>query len=220
MKRVKGILLMAGQGERFGDPIPKQFHLLNGKPLYQWTLERLENSKLFDEIILVCPPENVKEVQSATTNTVIPGGSTRQESSYLGLIAAAGADIVLIHDAVRPSVSERILRENIEKALLHRAVDTCIPSTDTIVYSPTGTTIETIPCRREYLRGQTPQTFSYNLILEAHRKTKTTNATDDCQLVLELKKKIYIVKGEEENGKITSLRDFQLLAAASELPKI
>ena len=145
---------------------------------------------------------------------VIPGGCTRQESSHAGLRAfQSPPDIVLIHDAVRPFVSIRILQNNIEKAILNGAVDTCIPSTDTLIFAPDQQTIQAIPKRSDYLRGQTPQTFQYPLILKAHEhalRQKITNATDDCQLILTLGLPVNITRGSEKNFKITSELDLHL----------
>lgn len=213
MKGVKSIILMAGRGERFGDPLPKQFHPLASIPVYLWTLERLVKSNLFEEIFLIVPPEMVEEVQEIVgpTHQVIAGGETRQASSYAGLLACGPeTEIVLIHDAVRPFVSEQILKENIDLARTFGAVDTCIPCADTLVCSPSGETIHSIPKRSDYLRGQTPQTFSYPLILDAHKKTSHIAATDDCQLVLELGHPVHIVTGCPENLKITTKIDLLL----------
>lgn len=220
MKEVKGILLMAGSGERFGADLPKQFHEIAGKKVYLWTLERFVESQLFEEIFLVCPPERVDEVQEEVGPAirVVAGGTTRQESSYLGLLACGEeTEIVVIHDGVRPFVSQEILEANIKGAKLHGAVDTCIPSSDTLVYAPNEKEISAIPHRSEYFRGQTPQSFSYPLILKAHKETRKENATDDCSLVLELDESVYIVAGEEENLKITSPID---LLIAEEIIKL
>lgn len=204
MKGVKAILLMGGEGKRFGGA--KQFELLCGKPLYQWTLERLKSSSLFEEILLVCPAQHASKISEA-----IPGGATRQASSLAGLKAlSSDTEIVVIHDGVRPFVTERILKENILAARAYGAVDTCIPSTDTLVYAPTGSKIDAIPERSAYLRGQTPQSFSYPLILEAHEKTSQTNASDDCQLVLEMGHPVHIVMGEPSNLKVTTPFDLKL----------
>lgn len=213
MNMIKGILLMAGQGERFKSSTPKQFLPLSGKKVYQWTLDRFVSSQLFDEILLVCSPEMVETVQNEVGEgiRVIAGGSTRQESSYRALLACGPAtDIVVIHDAVRPFVTHKILKENIDSALRFQAVDTCIPSADTLVYAPEGVRIKAIPPRSDYLRGQTPQSFSYPLILEAHEKSAKQNATDDCQLVLDLGKEVYVVRGDETNFKITTPLDLYL----------
>ncbi len=214
---------MAGRAERFHDPIPKQFHLLQGKKIYLWTLEQFTSSQLFEEVILVTSSDRVEEIQNEVGDTarVIPGGRTRQESSYRGLIACnPSTEIVVIHDGVRPFVSKRILEENIEGARAHGAVDTCIPSADTLVHAPNKKKISSIPLRSEYLRGQTPQSFSYPLILQAHEKTQMTHATDDCQLMLEMGKEVYIVEGEEENLKITTRQDLLLAEAKLSLTSV
>lgn len=212
---------MAGHGTRFGQEIAKQFQLLAGKKVYLWTLEAFSSSNLFDEIILVVPSDLIEQVKSevASSIRVVSGGQTRQESSYKGLIACGSdTEIAVIHDGVRPFVSKRILKENIDSARRFGAANTCIPTADTLVHAPTGTTIASIPTRFEYLRGQTPQSFSYPLILEAHQKTSMTHATDDCQLVLEMNKAVYIVKGEEENLKITTPFDLILAEARLDRP--
>lgn len=212
MKGVKGILLMAGAGLRFEDPIPKQFHLLHGKKIYLWTLQVFLDSYLFEEIILATSQEKCEEVkQEVGANArVIPGGKTRQESSHLALKACGqGTEIVVIHDSVRPFVTEKILKQNIAGAQKFGAVDTCIPMTDTLVHAPDHKKIHTIPSRSEYYQGQTPQSFSYPLILEAHEKTKIRGATDDCQLVLDQGKAVHLVEGAKENFKITSQFDLK-----------
>ncbi len=210
MKGVKGILLMAGQGKRFSAADPKQFHFLAGEKIYLRTLDRFATSELFEEIILVCDPEFITQVQAEVSfaHRVIAGGATRQESSYKGLLAC-GPDthIVVIHDAVRPFVSHRILEENVRRAKEFAAVDTCIPTHDTLVHTKDGKTIAEIPPRAEFMRGQTPQSFSFPLILKAHQQTKRTNATDDCCLVLDQGHPVHIVLGEEHNMKITTQYD-------------
>lgn len=206
-KRIGAILLMAGEGQRFGSSVPKQFLELNHKKVYAHALDTMEAVGLFDEILLVCHPDWMDLPHS----NLICGGKTRQESSFLGLKGfKVKPDIVLIHDAARPFVSERILRENVEMAIHFGAVDTCIASADTLVHAPNGKEIAQIPNRKEYLRGQTPQTFRYDWIYEAHEKAGQDgidNVSDDCQLVLRMDKKIHIVLGEEKNMKITSELD-------------
>ncbi len=209
--RIGAILLMGGIGARCGGDVPKQFLMLGGKQLYCHALDTLAASVLFDEILLVCHPDWM----DLPHERMIEGGKTRQESSYLGLHGFKNwPDIVLIHDAVRPFVTESILKENIEGAIRFGAVDTCIPSTDTLVYAPDRRTIASIPRRQELLRGQTPQTFRMDWILEGHEKALEDgidNASDDCQLVLRLGKPVHIVLGTEKNFKITS--EFDLMIA-------
>lgn len=198
---ISAILLLAGRGERFGSELPKQFHLLNGRYLFEYALESLQRSVLFDEIVLVAPKGSSLSLGGVT---ITAGGSTRQESSYRGLLACSPkTEIVLIHDGVRPFLSQKIIYDNIEAAKVHGAVDTCIASADTIVKSKEGEMIDEIPPRKEYFRGQTPQTFRYPLIVKAHQSSKRINSTDDCSLVLDLGHPVHIVEGSEENIKIT-----------------
>jgi len=212
---ITAILLMGGEGKRLQSTTPKQLHRLSGKKIYLHTLERFVQTQLFQEILLVCHESCLEEVKKETQGVrVVLGGATRQESSYLGLLACdPRTTFVVIHDAVRPFVSETIVRANVEKVQRFHAVDTCIPSADTIVHSKEGSAITSIPKRSEYLRGQTPQSFSYPLILEAHqhaRKQRIFDASDDCSLVLNLGKSVHIVEGEEHNIKITTELDLFL----------
>jgi ribitol-5-phosphate 2-dehydrogenase (NADP+) / D-ribitol-5-phosphate cytidylyltransferase len=207
------IILMAGEGRRLGHPVPKQFLPLGSKKVYQHTLETFLDSRLFQQIVLVCHPDWTEAVKNEVPAliTVVPGGPTRQASSLLGLQACdPGTHFVVIHDAVRPFVSKEILERNIAAVRESKAVDTCIPTADTIVHAKESKFITSIPVRKEYWRGQTPQTFDYKLICEAHRKTQVLESTDDCSLVLQLGHRVAIVAGSEENMKITTELDVEL----------
>jgi len=219
---IGALLLMGGEGRRFGSTIPKQFHLLSGKKIYRHALETFLTTGLFDEIILVAPLDWIAGAAHDGVKTVA-GGKTRQQSSYLGLKAfQTKPDIVLIHDAVRPFITERILRENVAGAIQWGAINTCIPSSDTLVHAPEGRAIASIPKREEYLRGQTPQTFRMDWILEAHEKAIADgieNASDDCRLVLRQGRAVHVVLGEEQNLKITSAFDLFLAEQLLNLSK-
>lgn len=215
---IKALILMGGTGERFGSTTPKQFHLLAGKKVYLHTLETFLESNLFEEIILVCPPAWIplvkEEIAHHSLCRVISGGATRQESSFNGILACGNdARLLVIHDAVRPFITREILEENISGALQYGAVDTCIPSADTLVHAPKQMRIESIPNRAEYMRGQTPQSFDYSLIFQAHLEAKKRgicNCSDDCSLVLQSGHPVYVVMGSEHNMKITSELDLFL----------
>ena len=211
MDKIKAILLMGGSGNRLSQERPKQFLPLGDRPIYQHTLETFQTSGLFSEIILVTPKEHL------VPNCVI-GGATRQQSCLNALLACGpDTDYVVIHDAVRPFVTLDILKRNIEAVKIYKAVNTCIPTTDTINYVENETVIS-IPKRSSCMRCQTPQSFAYSLILEAHQKTKQTNSTDDCALILELGHPVHVVLGAEENFKITTPHDY--LIACQYLPQI
>lgn len=223
--RVGALLLMGGVGVRFGSKPPKQFHLLRGTPLYCYAMETFLESRFFDEIILVCHSDWIGRVATEIRPEVrvVPGGTSRQESSYVGLKAFSHApDLVLIHDAVRPFLTEKIIEDNLSTALSCGAADTCIPSADTLVFAPGGAAIVSIPKRDDFRRGQTPQTFRFDWIVEAHERARregVKNASDDCCLVLDAGHPVAIVSGSEENFKITSEFDFAIAEALLEKRK-
>lgn len=216
---IKAILVMGGRGDRFGSTRPKQFHLLSGKPVYLYALETLQASLAFSKIIIVCP-EGWKEAVFKETASfqdsiqIVNGGSTRQHSCYLGLQQAFPCDYVLIHDAVRPLLTHEIINKNISSVLQHKAINTICPVSDTIVYlDPTKRFIQNIPNRSFCFQGQTPQTFAYSLIVNAHNralKSKVFNASDDCQLVLGIGHPVHTVNGSEQNIKITNAIDLYI----------
>ena len=220
--RTCAILLMGGTGSRFEQTIPKQFALLRGKPLYRYALETLLSTDFFDEILLVCHADWINRIPQEPVVRVIAGGPTRQESSYAGLKALSPTPhFVLIHDAVRPLITQSIVQKNLEAAIQWGACDTCIPSADTLVFAPGGTQISSIPKREEFLRGQTPQTFRTEWILEAHTlaaKEGRRDVTDDCRLVLDAGYPVAVVAGSEKNFKIT--HDLDLVLAEAVLKKL
>ncbi len=216
--KASAILLMAGSGSRFKKSYPKQFYKLLGTPVYIHTLKQFIKSAIFQEIILCCHSDYIDEVKKETEQyqnvKVVSGGKTRQQSSFNAINACSDdCEIVLIHDAVRPFVSTKIIRDNLTLAQKYKAVNTCIESTDTLVKTSDKIKIDSFPDRKSLMRGQTPQTFEYSLIKKAHLnaiKKNITNATDDCQLVFMLPHPVYICKGEEKNIKITTPFDINI----------
>ncbi len=215
-QKISILLLMGGTGSRFDKSLPKQFHLINNKKIYLHTLDVFYNLNIFSEIILICHKDWIEEVKKETSEykniKVVEGGETRQQSSYLGLLACNSPDYVLIHDSVRPFVSKEIIKSNIESVIKYDAVNTCIDSADTIVCIDEKNRIASIPNRNLYRRGQTPQSFKYDLILKAHKKAKENNienSTDDCSLVID-HHNVHVVTGSEKNIKITHEIDLLL----------
>lgn len=214
-KKIAAIILVAGNGARFSNKHPKQFYRLSGKPVYWHTVQAFLEVSWIDEIICVCHPDYLDACQHEMKNipsvVCVSGGKSRQESSYMGLKnCSSDIDFVLIHDGVRPFVSSKIILDNINQVLIHLACDTCIPSADTIVELKTSHIVKKIPNRSLFYRGQTPQSFSYPLIVEAHQKAieaGVQDATDDCALVARLGHDIYVVEGSEKNIKITTELD-------------
>ena len=126
----------------------------------------------------------------------------------------APEDILLIHDAVRPFVTERIILENIRMAREYGAVYTVYPVQDTIVQSLNGKELSDIPDRSALYLGQTPQSFRCSLIQQAHQRyaaqTSPAPVTDDCSLVLQMGHPVYLVSGSKTNIKITTPEDMEI----------
>jgi len=215
------IVLASGSGLRFGDNHPKQFTKLAGLPVLVHTLKVFNTFPGIDRVIVVTNEEYVEHVWDlvnkyglSKVHTVVSGGATRQESSRIGLACCdSDTDFVLIHDGVRPFVSHQVLHRLVEAVRVHGAVDTVIPSADTLVEVDEGNFIRNIPDRSRFRRGQTPQAFSYPLILQAHHLSRDAgieNSTDDCALVLRMGHPVFVVEGEEQNIKITYPLDLHL----------
>jgi len=228
------VILAGGSGTRMGSDIPKQFIDIYGKPMIIHTIESFDVNSEIDKIVISCKEEWQEDLKIwirkfglNKVKYIVSGGSTRQESVYNAIRALDGVctddDILVIHDAARPLISQRIINENIEGAKEFGAVDTVIPSADTIVKSVDGNTINSIPVRSELYLGQTPQSFKYNLIKSAHEasiENSTSDATDDCQLVLGINKNVHLVKGDKLNFKITTFEDLLLLKSVIKISKV
>ncbi|AWZ49469.1 2-C-methyl-D-erythritol 4-phosphate cytidylyltransferase [Clostridiaceae bacterium 14S0207] len=228
------IILAGGSGTRMGSDIPKQFIDIYGKPLIIHTIEAFDINPNIDYIAVICKNEFkedltiwIRKYGISKVRWIVDGGNTRQESVYNGINQlsdfCSNQDIVVIHDAARPLISQRIINENIESAKINKAVDTVIPTTDTIIRSIDGSVIEEVPVRRELYLGQTPQSFEYALIKKAHEEAKkenNLNATDDCQLVLKIGNKVSLVKGDKLNFKVTTFEDLLILKSVIKLGKL
>lgn len=222
------VILAGGIGSRMGDiNKPKQYLDVYGKPLIVYTLEAFNSNKHVDYIAVVCKEQWkhdiltwVKEYKLQKAKWFFEGGDTRQESSYGALKSlkeyCSDDDIVLIHDAARPLISQRIISESIEAAEKYGAVNTVIPASDSIIRSLDGNTISEVPVRSEMYLVQTPQSFKYSVIFNAFNKAiddNYCNSTDDCQLVFRLGKPVHLVKGDKKNLKVTTLEDIDILKA-------
>lgn len=227
-----GIVLAGGQGTRMGmAERPKQFIDVNGKPVVIYTLEKFDIHPEINAIAVVCLKEwqqdlkiLIKKFKLNKVKWIIDGGTTRQESTFNALKALKGIiddeDIVVIHDAARPLFTNEIISENIKGAEEFGAAAAVIPSADTIVKSLDSRIISEVPVRKQLYQCQTPQSFKYSLIKEAHEtalKNKIYNATDDCQLILNTGKDVHLTAGDKLNFKITTQQDLQMLKCIIEL---
>ena len=223
-----GIILAGGIGSRMGIvDRPKQFIDVYGKPIIIHTLEAFDMHREIDAIAVVCLPEWqedlkiwLRKYEINKVKWIVDAGKTRQKSTYNGLKAIrddiSDEDIVVVHDSARPLITNKIITDKINGAKEYKAVDTVIPSADTIIRSVDNKQIDSVPLRKELYLGQTPQSFEYGLILNAHKKAnenKILDSTDDCQLVLKAGKSVNLVPGDKLNFKITTMEDLLLLKA-------
>ena len=217
------LVLAAGSGTRMEINQPKQFVIVNGKPLFIYSVETFQNNKGIDAIIIATNKDCIKQVKDLVkgynkVKSVVAGGETRQASVYNGLneierFIQNEKDLVLIHDSARPLVSQRIIDENVEKGKKYGAVDTVIQASDTIISSKDQETIDEILNRAELYQTQTPQTFEYGIIKKAHEmalKDNVPNVTDDCKLVTYFGRKVHLAKGDRLNFKVTTPEDLEM----------
>lgn len=226
------IVLAGGSGTRMKLNTPKQYLKLAGQAIIDHTLDSLDRSGLFDLIILVADAKNLDEVRTeiarknrATPVNVVSGGATRNESSYNGLAAITDDDAnVLIHDAVRPFIDTPTLQRIIDALETELAVDTAIPTADTIIRVTEDLYIDEIPRRDVLYRGQTPQGFKVGAIRAAYEKaiaSSATNYTDDCSVFLNFHPggRVKVVLGETTNMKITDQTDLAIADKIFQLRK-
>lgn len=222
------VIPAAGRGVRMGLGEPKPVVELMGKPILVWTLEPFLSLDLGCQTVVAVPDGSVDPIRrliqryfgSDAGLKVVPGGTDRQGSVYNGLLALSSeADIVVIHDAVRPFVEQRTVLESIEAARTFGAATVAVPVVDTIIAAQEDGTVRETLDRRELWTVQTPQTFQYDIILKAHEQADKdgVRATDDAELVRRLGLTVKIVQGSPDNIKIT--RPHDLLVAEQILKK-
>ena len=221
-------ILAGGFGSRMGcTDTPKQFLTLGNKPVIIHTIEKFVINKKIDKIIVLIPKNFINHTNHLIEEyiphnddiIVIEGGATRNDTlmnSINYIDENFGIDdnsIILTHDSVRPFVTHRIIEDNIDAAKRYGACDTVVPSTDTIVESINGKTIESIPVRDYYYQGQTPQSFNikklFNLI-NSLTEEESNILTDACKIFALKDEDVYLVDGEVTNIKITYPYDLKL----------
>ena len=210
------LILAAGSGTRMGNADkPKQFLPIYGKPLMIHTIEAFEINDDVDKIVIVTNEQYIDQVKVwckqydlSKVKDVVAGGNSRQISVYNGLkaveeLVSSPDDIIVIHDAARPLISQKIINDN-------------------IAVCKDNEIISDIPNRNELYQGQTPQTFKFNIIKDAHEKAlkeDIPNVTDDAKLVLSFGIDVHLVEGSAQNFKITTFDDLMMLKALLKIGK-
>jgi 2-C-methyl-D-erythritol 4-phosphate cytidylyltransferase len=216
--RVAAIIPAAGEGRRMGGAVPKQFHQIGGREILARTLAVFETCVAIDDVWVVVAAEQCALCQTTIVERyglrkvrgVVAGGTTRQESVWHGLQQVPDAvGLVVVHDGVRPFVTELLLQQTLDYAGRYGAAIAAVPLKDTLKrVSAVGTVEATVP--REHLwRVQTPQAFQHALLRRAfqHAWQHELQATDEAGLIEALGYTVQIVPGYEHNIKITTPDD-------------
>ena len=222
MPEVGVVIAAGGRGERMGGKVPKQFLLLNGRPVLLRSIDVFASLRSVHEIVVVVPSRHADRVRRMLRRsrlnklcTVVPGGPERQDSVWNGLHGfKRQPSIVLVHDAVRPLVDPRIVKAVIVGAERHGAAVVGVPVKDTIkVEEREGFYARTL--RRDNLWAvQTPQGFSYDLLHRAHVAAQKAGfvGTDEASLIERMGVPVRIVCGDYGNIKITTPEDLKVAA--------
>lgn len=222
---ISAIIVAAGKGMRMKNSLRKQYLLLAGRPILAHTLLVFDTCSLIENIILVVPKddfdycnENVLSSITLRNNvTLISGGAKRQDSVYNGLLAIdnKSANIVVIHDGVRPIVSPEQLTACIIGAKKYGACILGIPVDSTLKQINNSGYVDKTIERDTIWLAQTPQAFQHSLLIKAYDKARQEDfsGTDDAMLVERLGGSVKVVSGSKHNIKITTREDLELAKA-------
>jgi len=227
------VIFAGGVGSRMhSKERPKQFLEMYNKPIIIHTLEFFQNHPMIDAIVVVCI-ENwipfleklIYKYRIEKVRVVVPGGETGQLSIYNGLKAAKEMAknekaIVLIHDGVRPLITEKLITDNIESVKRYGSAITTAKVKETIlVVSDEDSSIDYVPSRKNSRVAKAPQSFWLDDILSAHEKALKKGETtwiDSCTMMQEYGFKMHLIDGPSQNIKITTPEDFYTMRAILE----
>jgi len=225
--RMVAVVLGGGVGQRLGAGLPKQLLTLGGTTLIERCVAAFEAAPGVDEILVVMARGYTGQVEALLgsryrkVTAVIEGGLTRPESTRVALSAIAASESgdcgVLLHDAARPLVDQRIIADCVAALREHDAAGVAVATSDTIVIAVDGV-MHSVPPRETLFRCQTPQCFRLSVITRAHELAAADPGfapTDDCGVVLRYlpETKVHIVPGSERNIKVTYPHDLAVAEA-------
>lgn len=206
------VIVAGGQGTRMGMALPKQFLSINEKPILYYTIAAFAHALPQAQLILVLPEADISKLQMVLQHfeeridlCVVSGGATRYESVQNGLKNLTQESIILVHDGVRPFVSEETIKRCVAEAQLKGSAIPVINVVDSMrVLSAHGSS----PINREMLRiVQTPQTFKGSILLPAFEQEYQSSFTDEATVVEKMGHTINLVHGDKHNIKITTPED-------------
>ena len=224
------LIIAGGSGNRMHQDIPKQFITVNERPVIVYTLEAFENHPEIDAIDVVCIEgwDNVlwayaKQFNISKLKYVVLGGKNGQDSIRNGIYELdkhfPKDSLVLIHDAIRPMISEEIISDCIRVTKEYGNAITVIPCAEAMLQTEDGiVSVGSYP-RNRLKRTQTPQGFVLGEICDLHRRALEqgiTNSVASCTLKIEMGEQVYFSKGSEKNVKLTTVEDIDIFKALLE----
>lgn len=225
---VEALIIAGGKGVRTNQDIPKQFINIDNIPILVYTLNAFQQHPEVDEILVVCIDgwheilrAYARQFGISKLKQVIPGGSTGQESIRNGIMELKkhhdGEDIVLIHDGIRPNVSQEIISGCIAQCRLSGSAITVIPCAEAMLLrQDEGGSSKEVVDRECLARTQTPQAFPLKKLLWAHEEAEKrgiTKSVATCTLMIELGEEVCFCAGSEKNVKITTVEDIEIFKA-------
>lgn len=221
------LLIAGGSGNRMKQDIPKQFLTVNEKPVIVYTMEAFQKHAEIDVIAVVCIDgwENVlsayaKQFNITKLKHIIKGGDCGQASIRNGVYELekhySEDDIVLVHDAIRPLVSQEIISDCIVKSIQHGCAIATIPCAEAMLETENQISSDKSYPRQNLKRTQTPQGFSIGRICDLHRRALDagiTNSVASCTLLIEMGEEVYFSAGSEKNIKLTTVEDLDIFKA-------
>ncbi len=219
--KVCTLIPAAGKGSRMAHSVKKPYLELARKPILAHTIQRFEENSAVDAIFVIVDQADFSECDATVlrpyaftkVQKLVDGGETRQISVYNGIRAlSADVDFVIVHDGVRPFVTDEVIFACLAAADECGAAVAAVPVKDTIkIANPDRFIVET-PAREQLWAVQTPQVFRKSLLEEAHQAAhaRQLTATDDASLVEQLGFPVKLVKGSYANLKITTPVDLQI----------
>lgn len=224
------IIFAGGSGTRMKTHgLPKQFLKVEGKPIIIKTLENFEKNANIDKIYIACKSdwidylkEEISNYHIAKVAKVVPGGESGQDSIYNALKAAIEENpkdsIVLIHDGVRPFITQELINQNIEDVRKYGSSITSTPCYETAIVSEDGENVQQVPDRNVMYTAQAPQCFYLGKIIEVHEKVRNTESkyegvVDSCNLMRKNGYDVHITIGNRNNIKVTTPIDYYVVQA-------
>ena len=214
------VIVAAGTGSRMNMGINKQFIKLEGKEIIAYTIEKFYNNSNIEDIVVVVKEDEseffkkeILDKYNFKNVKIAYGGKERQDSVYNGLkLLDEKCDVVLIHDGARPFVSDKIIDKSIEEAKEHKAIVVGVPVKDPITLIHNDKNIVDTPNRSVLWAVQTPQTFDYNILIDAYKDAFKNKfyGTDDAMLVERIGYKVKMLEGSYNNIKITTQEDLNI----------